>query len=260
MSLTNSTIKNCSEQGFLGGGDYLLIEDCLFQNNGFSQAVFNHNIYVSSGDHVIIRNNELYQSAVINGMADGVSLVVHGMLDDVLIEGNFVHEDAGMVTGNAWGIAVDPGYASAEGFTNLIIRGNLILNMFNKCIGVSSAPGAIIENDVIINEAAADIIAIAVPDRIRGDNDMEMTNVIVRNNSIYLRNASTSASGISLGDEGSGHEVVSNIISVDNGNGFSLNLLDTDYASVDYNMMELVSNANWGAGQDLVSWSLSRGI
>jgi hypothetical protein len=260
MSLKNSTIKNCSEQGFLGGGDYLLIEDCLFQNNGFSQAVFNHNIYVSSGDHVIIRNNELYQSAVINGMADGVSLVVHGMHDDILIEGNFVHEDAGMVTGNAWGIAVDPGYASAEGFTNLIIRGNLILNMFNKCIGVSAAPGAIIENNVIINEAAADIIAIAAPDRIRGDNDMEMTNVIVRNNSVYLRNANTSSSGISVGDEGGGHEIVSNIISVDNGNGFSLNLLDTDYASVDYNMMELVSNANWGAGQDLVSWSLSRGF
>jgi hypothetical protein len=260
MKLLNSTITNCSGQGFLGGADYLLIEDCLFQNNGFAQAIFNHNIYVSNGDHVIIRNNELYQSAVIDGKADGVSLVVHGMLDDLLIEGNYVHEDLGMVTGNAWGIAVDPGYASAEGFTNLIIRGNLLVNMFNKCIGVASAPGAIIENNVIINEAAASIIAIAAPDRIRGDNDMEMTNVIVRNNSVYLRNANTSTIGVLVGEEGNGHEIISNIISVDNGNGFSLNLVDIDYATVNYNMMELVNNANWGAGQGLNSWSLLRGF
>jgi len=258
MRLSNSTIKNCSEQGFLGGADYLLIENCLFQNNGFARAVFNHNIYVSSGDHVTIRNNELYKSAVIDGMADGVSLVVHGMHDNLLIEGNFVHEDAGMVTGNAWGIAVDPGYTSAEGFTNLIIRGNLLINMFNTAIGVASAPGAIIENNVIINEAAGNMNAITAPDRIRGDNDMEMTNVIIRNNSVYLRNANASTTGISVGEEGSGHEIVSNIISMDNGNGFSMNLSDAAYTSVDYNMMELLNNANWGAGQDLVSWSLSR--
>jgi hypothetical protein len=260
MSLLNSTITNCSDQGFLGGGDYLLIEGCLFENNGFAQAIFNHNIYVSNSDHVIIRNNELYRSAVINGMADGVSLVVHGLVDDLLIEGNYVHEDAGMVTGNAWGIAVDPGYVSAEGFTNLIIRGNLLINMFNTCIGVASAPGAIIENNVIINETAADLIAIAAPDRIRGINDMVMTNVIVRNNSVYLRNANTSTKGILVGDEGNGHEIVSNIISIDNGNGFTLNLGDMNYTSVDYNMMELLNNANWGAGQSLSSWSLSRGF
>ena len=39
------------------------------------------------------------------------------MLDDLLIQGNYVHEDPGMVTGNAWGIAVDTGYDSAEAET-----------------------------------------------------------------------------------------------------------------------------------------------
>ncbi len=260
MSLLNSTIKNCSGQGFLGGADYLLIENCLFQNNGFGQAIFNHNIYITNGDHVIIRNNELYQSAVINGMPAGTSLVVHGRLDDLLIEGNYVHEDPGMATGYTWGIAVDPGNNSAEGFTNVVIRGNLLVNMFNKCIGVTSAPGAIIENNVIINEFAADLIAIAAPDRVRGAEDMETTGVIIRNNSIYMRNANIFTTGILAGDEGSDYEIVSNIISLDDGNGFAMNLADSNYTSVDYNMMELLNNAKWGAGQNLSSWSSSRGF
>lgn len=260
MSLLNLTIKNCADQGFLGGSDYLIIEGCLFQNNGFAQSILNHNIYVSNGDHIRIRNNELYQSAVINGMADGVSLVVHGLHDDILIEGNFVHEDPGMVNGNAWGIAVDPGYATAEGFTNLIIRGNLLINMYNIAIGVASAPGAIIENNVIINENAASLIGIAVPDRVRDANDLEMTNVKVRNNSIYMRNANIFTTGILVGDEGDEHEVVSNIISVDNGNGFSMNLASVNYTSVDYNTMELLNNATWGADQNLSSWTASRGF
>lgn len=260
MTLLNSTIIDCSGQGFLGGADFLRIEGCHFENNGFAQAIFNHNIYLSNGNHVVIRNNELYRSAVVDGMAHGTSLVVHGTLDDLLIEGNYVHEDAGFVTGHAWGIAVDPGYDSAESFTNVIIRGNLLVNMFNIGIGVTSAPGAIIENNVIINESSGDLVAIAAPDRLRGDNDAETTNVTVRNNSIYLRNANVFTVGISVGDEGNGHVVASNVISLDGGNGFEMNLIDADYAGVDNNMMELLNNANWGAGQDLSSWSMSRGF
>ena len=261
MKLLNSIITNCSNQGFLGGGDYLLIEGCHFENNGFAMAVFNHNIYVSNGDSVIIRNNELYQSAVINGHADGVSMVVHGLHKNLIIEGNFVHEDLGMVTGNAWGIAVDPGgYGTPEGVTGLIIRGNLLLNMFNICIGITSCPGAVIENNVIINESAADLNAIVVPDRNRDNDDLIMTNVTVRNNSIFLRNANTLTKAIVVGGEGSDHVVVSNVISIDNGNGFEMNLVDNDYLSVDYNMMELLNDANWGSDQSLNFWSLSRGF
>ncbi len=39
-----------------------------------------------------------------------------------------------------------------------------------------------------------------------------------------------------------------------------MNLADINYTSVDYNMMELLNNAKWGAGQSLDSWSSSRGF
>jgi hypothetical protein len=132
--------------------------------------------------------------------------------------------------------------------------------MFNTCIGVASAPGAIIENNVIINEAASNLVAIAVPDRIREAIDMEMTNVTVRNNSIYLRNGNSFTTGILVGEEGNGHKIVSNIISIDNGNGFDFNLGDLNYEIVENNMMELINSASWGESQNLNSWTSSRGF
>lgn len=261
MQLLNSRILDCSVQGFLGGGDYLIIEDCYFENNGFATAIFNHNVYISSGDDVVVRNNELYRSAIVNGFADGVSMVVHGMHDNLLIEGNYIHEDPGAVTGNAWGIGVDPGgYGSPEGVSGLVIRGNLLLNMYNVGIGITACPGAVIENNLIINENASDLRAIVAPNRIREADDLAMTNVTVRNNSILLRNCTVFASAIEVGGEGSEHIVVSNVISMDDGNGFDLDLLDGDYQSVDHNMIELLNNADWGSNQTLESWSLSRGF
>ncbi|MCB9325779.1 MAG: T9SS type A sorting domain-containing protein [Lewinellaceae bacterium] len=261
MKLLNSTITDCYAQGFLGGGDYLQIEDCYFENNGFAAAIYNHNIYVSKGDKVIIRHNELYKSAVINGQADGVSMVVHGLHDSLLIEGNYVHEDPGMVGGNAWGIAVDPGgYGVPEGATGLIIRGNLLVNTFNTGIAITSCPHAFIENNVIIQENAGDFNAILGPDRMRDNDDLPMTNVTIRNNSIYLRNANVNTRAISLGDEGAGHVVVSNVVSTDGGNGFNMNLANSNYLSVDYNMMQLLNSAYWGGGQTLSAWSASRGF
>ncbi len=261
MTVLNSTIKDCSVQGFLGGGDYLLIEDCYFENNGFATAIYNHNIYLSNGNFVIIRNNELYKSAVVNGLADGVSLVVHGYHENLLIEGNYVHEDAGMVTGNAWGIAVDPGgYGYSEGTTGLVIRGNRIANMFNIGIAITACPDAIIENNVIINELAGDFRAVVAPNRIRDNDDLAMTNVSIRNNSIYMRNSSIFTAGIELGGEGTDHVVVSNVISTDAGNALDLDLADEAYESVDYNMVELVNGAFWGGNQDLAAWTTSRGF
>lgn len=262
MELLNCRITDCSAQGFLGGGDNLLIEGCYFENNGFSLSIYNHNLYIGGekGDNIIIRNNELYRATIVNGKADGVSLVVHGLHNNLLIEGNYIHEDIGMVTGNAWGIAVDPGYGTAEGFVAPVIRGNLLVNMFNVGIGVASCTGAIIENNIIINESATDLVGIAVPDRIRDANDMAMSDVTVRNNSLYLRNASPSTVAIKVGGEGTGHVVVSNLISTDNGNGFAMNLANGAYTSLDYNMMELLNSASWGSGQTLGAWSASRGF
>ena len=261
MKLLNSSITNCSEQGFLGGGDNLLIENCHFENNGFSRAILNHNIYLSKGNNVVVRNNELYRSAVINSSADGVSLVVHGRLDNLLIEGNFIHEDLWKTTGNAWGIGVDPGgYNIPEGVTGLVIRNNLLINQYNIGIALTSTPGAIVENNVIINEGSAGFRAIVTPDRQGDADDLVMDKITIRNNSIYLRNGDVFTTAIVVKDQGSQHVVVSNAISMDNGNGFDINLSDTSFIAIDNNMMQLLGSAKWANGMTLNAWSTSSGF
>ena len=60
--------------------------------------------------------------------------------------------------------------------------------MYNIGIGVASAPGAIIENNVIINESSAGITAIAAPDRTRGAEDMAMITCLLKQlECIYCR-------------------------------------------------------------------------
>lgn len=260
FTLKNSNLINNASQGFLGGGDNLLIENCHFENNGFLGSVFYHNIYVSLGDNVVIRANELFKCAIVNGQSSSTSLVVHGLHDSLLIENNYVHEDSGTASNIAWGIAVDPAYATAEGFNNVTIRGNIVENMNNVAIGVASCRNTIIENNIIISESGSGITGIAAPDRQRGTEDMPMDSVTIRNNTLFFRNT-TGANAIVLGDEGGGHILVSNAVSLDNGIAFTLNLPASSYTAVDYNFVETsTSNAFWGNNTSLSTWTSTTGF
>lgn len=263
VELKNSRITNCTGQGFLGAGSDLLIDGCYFAHNG-TTSMFDHNVYIGAHDNitnVTIRNNELYQADYISGKADGVSMVVHGSVSGLLIEGNYIHEDTGAVTPNAWGIGVDPGgYAEPEGFNGVVIRGNKLVNTFNTGIAVASCPGAIIENNVIINEGAAGFTGISAPDRFGQAKDSVMSSVSIINNSIYMRNGNAETVGIFLGGEGTGHVLANNIVSTDAGNCISLDLPDNAYSAVDYNLGQITGQASWSNNQDLSTWASSSGF
>lgn len=129
LTVRKATIVNSSAQGHLGGSNELLIEDSYFENNGDGTA-YDHNIYVSHADDMVIRGNELYRSSLNeSGSCGGTSLVGHGVMDNLLIENNLVREDIGKAEQGCWGIAIDSGYDSAEQFANLVIRGNRVENV-----------------------------------------------------------------------------------------------------------------------------------
>lgn len=188
-------------QGFLGGGDNLLIEDSVFVNNGFDRAVFNHNIYLSgSGGAVsneVVRNNKLYRSTMIGGECSGVSLVAHGDHTNLLIENNVIWEDVGAVTRSCWGIALDNGHGGAdlEQFPSLIIRGNTVVNTGNMLIGCAVCRDVTIEDNVIVHQNAFAASAIVVPDRNENYAILPKSNrVVVRNNSILFDSTGKGAS------------------------------------------------------------------
>lgn len=186
LVVKNSTIINNKKIGFLGGCNDCLIENNHFENNG-NHPSLDHNIYLAQkkfpAKGITIRNNTLYKSAIVDGKCQGVSLVGHGLLEDVLIEHNIIKEDAGKVNGLCWGISIDPGYPTMdESFKNIIIRNNKIINIGGNAIGCASCDGAIIEGNEIIDDAKMMTAGIRVP--VREENSTKSKNVVIRNNKV----------------------------------------------------------------------------
>ncbi|RKX36582.1 MAG: hypothetical protein DRP64_18415, partial [Verrucomicrobia bacterium] len=214
--LKHSRITNSPAQGWLGSCDDCAIENSYFENNGFAKPKFNHNIYLSDSNKAIAKGmrivgNELYRSAILKGKCEGVSLVVHGQKDGLLIEDNLIREDLGAVGRSCLGIAVDTGYRNKEFFRNVVIRNNRIINVGPVSIGVTSCSSCLIENNVIVQEQPLNGRHIAAPNKKRASDDLPMTNITIRNNSIYV-GPDSGGVGIKLAEEGQGHRVVSNAI------------------------------------------------
>ncbi|MCB0209942.1 MAG: right-handed parallel beta-helix repeat-containing protein [Anaerolineae bacterium] len=253
ITIRNVDITNSDHQGILGGANTLLIENSRFENNG-DGSVFDHNIYISNGSSITIRNNALYRSSLdTGGNCGGTSLVGHGVLNNLLIEGNWVHEDVGKANQGCWGISITTGYSTAETFNNVTIRGNRVENVGNVAIGISACISCTVENNVVVHQQGFGVTAIAVPDKAPGAGDAVSTGLNVRNNSI----AAIGGTAIRL-SEGSGHTLVSNSIQATATdaawNCFDLPLATGNYKVIDYNVCGF-SAGEWvnGVG-DLTAW------
>lgn len=281
ITLRDSTILNNTSQGWLGASSGSQIINNYFAGNGDAN-IFDHNIYISGSSDgqtqgIRIIGNRLYRSS--QGNTDtcmGVSLVVHGEHDDLIIEGNEIWEDVGFANGGCWGIAVDNGYSEPEGFTNIVIRNNIVRNVGNLSIGVGACADCVIENNLIINEQNFGVTAIAAPNRALGAGDLPQDNITVRNNSIWLN--TTGGRGIVVTDQGDNHRVVSNAIyyagAGNNFDCFEAELATTSYDAFDYNLCYYpnASGAAWSSlfsslsdwqnntGFDLNSWNVAPGF
>ncbi|MCC6602980.1 MAG: right-handed parallel beta-helix repeat-containing protein [Anaerolineae bacterium] len=255
VTLRNLTILNSGHQGVLGGANDLLIENSYFENNG-DGSMFDHNIYISGGSRMTIRHNELYRSSLDgSGSCGGTSLVGHGVMTDLLIEGNYVHEDIGKANQGCWGIAITPAYSTAESFSNVTIRGNRIENVGNTAIGTASCQNCTIENNVIIQNQGFGVTGVSVPAQLPGAGDAISQNIVIRNNSIWTN----TGTGIRL-NEGSSHAIVSNAIQATSATS-GWNCLDATMATGNYNVINHnvcgYSAGEWAnAVGDLAAWQV----
>jgi hypothetical protein len=183
LTIKNSTIINNPGQGFLGGGENFIIENNKFINNGFGEKIRNHNIYITQGSGRI-DGNELYQSALIAGKCEGVSLVVHGVVDGLSIKNNWIHEDLGAAAPTCWGLSVDPGYTTEESFNNVTIADNRIENVGNRSIGCASCTNTWIIGNTITHEQDFGATAIVVP--VRAEDSVKSAKVLIGGNDITL--------------------------------------------------------------------------
>lgn len=188
--LKNSTIVNNRLQGWLGGCSDCIIENNHFENNGFKGPVMYHNIYIDSPikdqnfkvSNIKVRNNMIKHSTRVDGSCHGVSLVVHGIIENLEITDNQIIEDKGKAGTSCWGIAIDPGNQLDESFVGLKIMRNTIRNVGGLGIGCASCKDVLIADNTIIDESDVIRNAISVPNK--PEDNLKSENVTIRNNKI----------------------------------------------------------------------------
>jgi hypothetical protein len=197
INLRNSRIVRNLDMGMLGGYSDSLIEGNVFEGNNFSGSGFSHGTYLSghgSGVHnLVLRNNRYLRNSVTSsGSCTGGNMTFHGVLDNVLIESNVIEQDT--AAAGCWLMSITAGYTTAESFTHFIVRDNRLINGGNTALAVQSAPGIVIESNVIINTQATSQSAISIgnsdyrdasyPSGVYPNGDAADGNAAVRDNTV----------------------------------------------------------------------------
>ena len=248
LTVRNSNIHRNAEHGFLGHALGLLLEGNTFAYNNMDGGPREHGVYLGGrGRNGIVRNNTFLNNSAPGGVCNGGNFTVHGQWDGLLVEGNRVYQDA--AAGGCYGISINPGYNSAEWFRNVVIRGNVVVNVGGCGICVTSAPGALIEGNRIVNNQATYQTGILVPDRATGPGDDADTAAVVRHNTVYFSQAGEGSTGVSA-RAGRDLQVASNLIYFGARSHATHHCFShrdrTDYAAFDGNLCHhAAGNGSW---------------
>ncbi|HEY4395685.1 MAG TPA: hypothetical protein VGP64_16555, partial [Polyangia bacterium] len=120
ITVRGSQIINNSDMGFIGACSGCTLEYNYFDHNGGNSPT-QHSIYFEgehdasgsdltpTGEQII--GNEMHHSVQGSGTGCGGTIfVVHGLHDQMLIEGNLIVEDDGTAQEGCWGISLAPAY------------------------------------------------------------------------------------------------------------------------------------------------------
>ena len=262
--IRDSNIHHNRGMGVLTSCNDTLIENNRFDSNGV--GMLDHHIYVDDAAinnvalttrQVVIRGNTLTNNAPYSsvsaltptpGGCGATAIVVHGLKDGITIENNVVSEPTVPGSDRCWGISVDSGgyggiYAR-EGFHNIVIRGNSVIN-YGMGIGVDMCDTCTVENNSIYSEFASGATGVVAPAKyfqaaIAGH--ALNNNLTVRNNSVYLKNPTYASVGIRVSRDGANHVVVSNLVYFGTGTTAATPCFNTAglatsaFGSFDYNL------------------------
>lgn len=181
-----STTASHSQGLYASGITDLLVEECVFDHNGWSETVpadatiFNHNSYINSCFNAILRNNLYLRSSSI-----GTKFSTEGVtFDTLLVENCFYIEGE---------LGISAGGNSPETdlrFIDVTLRNNVMLYIGRSqptgrdlgwCIEIKDWDGGLVENNLLLYQTAA-----GTPNsfgvKFGGDSER---NIIVQDNIIY---------------------------------------------------------------------------
>jgi hypothetical protein len=188
INVLNSRITNNREMGWLGHvKSGLRMEGNHFEGNNTSGSGLHHAVYNGGGDNGVFRNNRFVRNSIgADGRCSSGGLTLHGLHNNTLIEGNVFEQDA--AAPSCWQISINAGYATAEAFRGLVVRGNTVINGGNTGISISAAPGAVVESNrvfrtiTVLNSSGTPASTGAISIGPGGSGDDPGGNEVVRGN------------------------------------------------------------------------------
>jgi hypothetical protein len=266
IKVTASYITGSKRMGYLGGGINDELSYNFWDGNGSSSA-FDHTLYFASVKTLtnmrVIGNHVRGQ---LGPTCNGAPIVAHMAVDGLLVKDNFVDIDAAATTAGCWGIAFNniTGATDAIYHRHAVFSGNTVRNGGNLALSVSTCPGCVIENNIIINETAIEATGIAVASNAARSGDDVNTQNVIRNNTIwYGLSANNGGTGIEVGTEGSGHIISNNTVTYSAAstasnvfNCYSYPLATTSYAFINNNHCSSAASYSWVAGHGTtIAWA-----
>ena len=229
ITLRNSYLHDNLASSWLGGAADMLIENNVLDHNG-STPVFDHDLYISSAARGVIRGNTITRTVLdVNGKCTGSVIVVHGGVDGLTIENNKITQPTGSVP-QCFGIEVSGGYDDTqppEYFHDVLIRDNVITDVGYLGVGVRGCTGCVIEDNLIVWTGKGGSQGISMSVNTPSPKDELGTALTIRNNAIFMQDASGSPGLIRLLNEGTGHTVVSNMLVMGSSTNGSAKCFDT---------------------------------
>ena len=245
ITLRNSYVHDNSASSFLGGAADLVIENNILDRNG-ATPILDHDLYISSVTRGVIRNNTITRSVLdSNGKCTGSVIVVHGAVDGLMIENNKIVQPSGGSMPTCFGIEVSGGYDDAQGaeyFHDVVIRGNSVVNVGYIGIGARNCARCVVENNALVWTGSGGSQAISMYMNSPSSYDERGGSLTIRNNSIFMQDASSSPGAIRLLNEGAKHTVTSNLIVFGSATAGAATCFDTstyaigDFAAFDNNL------------------------
>ena len=217
IKLTGSNITNSSGMGFLGSSNNLDISFNYWDGNG-SSNVFDHTIYIGSAHELSgINVSSNYIHGQYGKTCLGTALVAHAAIDGLTVSNNTIVLDANQTSPGCWGIGFNntTGNPHPVNYRHAVFSGNTIINGGNNSISISSCPGCVIENNLIIQDwVSGGATGITVSDGANRERDDVNNDNTIRNNTFWFSSRTTGTNyGMRIGTEGVGYTVVNNTVS-----------------------------------------------
>jgi hypothetical protein len=237
VTLRNSYLHDNTASGWLGGAEDLLIENNYLDRNGVNFSG-DHQLYLSTISRGVVRGNIMIgsvplslASATANGIVSsagkcgGSVIVVHGWVDDLLIENNVIRVPALGAIPQCYGIEISQGYTDNSGagngpyeqFHRVVVRGNDVDGVGYVGFGMRGCRECVLEGNKAtwLSNISPGNQCMSQNMNAETGNDETGTAWTVRNNSCYMgatSAVSTNQTCLRLtAGQGTNHNITNNL-------------------------------------------------